>query len=90
VQPVSSVTAFVARWVPGDTTDDPVVAQILSRLDDEGRLVVAAQAVPAAARADWLRERSGSAWSAARLAHAEQRVFVQLRRELQAHRLWRD
>ena len=73
----------------GGTSGDPVAAQILRTLDDEGRLVIAAQAVPAAARAGWLRERSGSEWSAARLAHVEQRVFVELRRALQAHELWR-
>jgi hypothetical protein len=90
VEPVSSVTAFVARWAADDGSGDAVAAQILRRLDDEGRLVIAARAVPADARAGWLRERSGSAWSAARLAHAEQRVFVQLRRELQARGLWRS
>jgi hypothetical protein len=88
VEPVSSVTAFVARWA-GDGSDDPLATKILARLDDEGRLVVAAQALPADARAAWLRERSASEWSAARLAHAEQRVFVQLRRELQAEGVWR-
>jgi hypothetical protein len=89
VQPVSSVVAFVARWAAGGTSNDPVAAEILAQLDDEARLVIAAQAVPIERRAQWLREQSGSEWSSERLAHVEQRAFVELRRALQRAGMWR-
>ena len=88
MQPVSSVAAFVARWLAGDLAGDRDAAAIVDELDAEARLIVEAQAVEAAARAAWLRERTGSEWSAARITHVEQRAFVELRRALQRRNLW--
>jgi hypothetical protein len=87
VQPVSSVAAFIARYVAGGAAD-PVAAEILGGLDGAARLAVDAQAVAASERRTWLRARSGEEWSAARLAHVEQRAFVELRRALQRRGLW--
>ena len=87
MRPVGSVTAFLARHArqPGA---DPAAVEILAGLDAEARLAVDAQAQPAHQRAAWLQERSGEAWSAARLAHVEQRAFVEIRRALQHRGLW--
>ena len=86
---MNSVAAFIAQHAHQPTTF-PVVAEILSALDAEARLAIDAQAEPAGARRAWLQARSGEAWSEARLAHVEQRAFVQLRRELQRRGLWRE
>lgn len=89
MQPLSSVAAFVARYV-GRPADDPVAAEILDALDPEARTAVEAQRHPAAERLAWLSARSGRAWTAAWLAHVERRAFVQLRRELQQRGCWRE
>ena len=88
MQPVSSVAAFVARYM-ARPADDPVAAAIVETLDREARLAVEAQALPAPQRRTWLRQRSGRDWSPTWLAHVEARAFVQLRRELQRQGLWR-
>jgi hypothetical protein len=88
VEPVSSVIAFVARYAERPT-DDAVAAEILSALDADGRLVIAAQAVPRGERRAWLRQRSGRDWSEAWLLHVEQQAFVAVRRELQRRGLLR-
>ena len=84
---MSSVAAFVARYVERPA-DDPVAAAIVATLDRDARLAVAAQALAPPQRRAWLRERSGNEWSEARLAHVEAHAFVQLRRELQRRGLW--
>ena len=88
MQPVSSVAAFVALYVER-RADDPIAAAILEGLDAEARLAVGAAALPPDRRGAWLRERSGTEWSAAWLAHVEQRAYVALRRDLQRRGLWR-
>jgi hypothetical protein len=88
VQPVSSVAAFVARYVAGGPTEQRAAATVLVALDADARLVVEAQRLPVSRRQAWLREQTGRAWGAAWLAHAEQRAFVELRRELQRRGLW--
>ena len=85
MQAVSSVAAFIAEYAAGD----PDAAAIVDGLDDDARLAVAAQAQPAGQRRAWLHERTGRDWSAAWLAHVEQRAFVQIRRELQRRAIWR-
>ncbi len=88
MQPVSSVTAFVARHALRPT-DDPVAEDILSSLDREQRLVIEAQAVEPAERRAWLRPRSGHEWSETWLRHVEDGAFIAVRRELQRRGLWR-
>jgi hypothetical protein len=87
VRRFGSVAAFVAEYAAG-ATDDPVAAEILAALDPESRRAVAARAQPPAERQAWLREQTGREWSAAWLAHVEQRAFVHLRRALQERGMW--
>ena len=89
MQPASSVVAFIARWAADGTSNDPLAARILGQLDAEARLVVAAEGIPVERRAEWLRAHSGTEWSNERLAHVEQRAFVELRRALQHAGMWR-
>jgi hypothetical protein len=89
VQPVSSVAAFVARYIE-PPADDPTALEIIATLDGEARLALQARAVVPATRAAWLQQHSGSAWSAARLEHVDARASVALRRELQRRGLWRE
>ena len=89
MRPVASVVAFVAR-LSHEATADPAAAEILSALDPEARMAIDAQAQPMVARRAWLEARSGEPWSEARLAHVEQRAFIQLRRELQRRGLWQS
>lgn len=78
----------MAAFIAEHTANDPAAAAILAELDEETRLAVAAQARPQPLRCAWLRERTGSAWSPARLAHVEDRAFVALRRALQRRGMW--
>ena len=80
----SSVAALIAQSGVGDQT----ATDIIDVLDDEARLVVTAQRLPQAERLAWLRAETDAEWSDARLAHVEQRAFVQLRRQLQRRGLW--
>jgi hypothetical protein len=80
----SSVAALIAQAGVGDQR----ATDIIDLLDDEARLVVAAQRVPRAERLAWLRAETDAEWSEARLAHVEQRAFVQLRRQVQRRGLW--
>ena len=87
MRPVASVTAFIARYAQSPSAD-PVAAEILAGLDAEARLAIDGQAQPLGERQRWLEWQSGDAWSAARLAHVEQRAFVAIRRALQRRGLW--
>ena len=83
---VGSVAALIALSAVGD----PAAVAIVDALDEEARLVVAAQREPPPARLAWMRAHSGEEWSAARLAHVEQRAFVEIRRALQRRGLWQS
>jgi hypothetical protein len=87
VQPVGSVAAFIARYVTRPISD-PLAAEIVQALDDEARLAVQAQALPAAERPAFRRASGGHDWSDAVCAHVERRAFVALRRELQRRGMW--
>lgn len=89
MQPVSSVAAFIARYVAGGATAQRAAATILVALDAEARMVVEAQRLSVGQRLAWLGEQSGHEWTGAGLAHAERRAFVEVRRELQKRGLWR-
>lgn len=89
MQPVSSVAAFVARYIERPA-DDPVAADILAALDGEARLALQARSIAPSERAGWLRQHSDTEWSAAWLAHVDGRASVALRRELQRRGLWRE
>ena len=87
MEPVSSVTAFLARYAAAPAADADA-ASVLAVLDDEELLVLRARDLLATERLAWLEERTGEAWGAARFEHTEQRLAVRLRRELQRRGLW--
>lgn len=89
MQPVSSVAAFVARYIE-QPADDPIAAEIIATLDSEARLALQARSVAPATRAAWLQQHGGREWSAAWLEHVDARASVALRRELQRRGLWRQ
>lgn len=89
MEPVTSVTAFVARYVDEQTTDAEA-ASALAELDEEERLVLRSQTRPPGERLSWLSAQGARVWSVDRLRHAEERAMVDLRRVLQERGWWRD
>lgn len=85
----SSATAFLARAV--GPAAEPEAQRLFATLDldPETRALAEVQALPADRRLAALAARTGDAWSAARLAHAEARALVVIRRQLQQHGRWR-
>lgn len=87
---VTSVAAFLARVHAGEPQARLVYAAMLNDLDPEARAAAEAQQVPVAQRREWMETKTGRAWTAAQLAHVEQRTFVSIRRLLQAAGAWRN
>ena len=88
MEPVSSVAAFVARYVESPT-QDAEAEELFATLDEEEKLALRSQERPPAARRSWIETQSGTPWSEARLRHVEERAAVHLRRILQSRGLWR-